>query len=135
MKTVRKIKPMGRRIVTTKMLFGDKLRNGLFRPSNNGSIDIIQQVIAVGPHVREINVGDYVCINPKNYIKVKHTLQEELTDKPEMEINVNYPTVELEDGTYLLLWEDDVDYVIEEFGDDIEPETKIMVDGPQIIIP
>lgn len=125
---------MGRRIVTTKMLFGARqTKGGIFKPDEQ-QIDTIQQVIAVGPHVREINVGDYVCINPKNYIKVKHTLQEELS-KPEMEVSINFPTIELEDGTYLLLWEDDVDYVIEEFGDDIEPETKIIVDGPQIIIP
>ena len=135
MKTVRKIRPMGRRIITTKTRFDTKLKNGLFRSTGENIIDVIQQVIAVGSHVREINVGDYVCINPKNYIKVKHTLQEELTDKPEMEIKVNYPTVELEDGTYLLLWEDDVDYVIEEFGDEIEPETKVLVDSPKIIIP
>ena len=116
------------------MLFGVReTKGGIFKPNEN-DIDIIQQVIAVGPHVREINVGDYVCINPKNYIKVTHTLQEEL-NKKEMEVNVNFPTVELEDGKYLLLWEDDVDYVIEEFGDDIEPPSNLVLDTPSIILP
>ena len=116
------------------MLFGVReTKGGLFKPNEN-DIDIIQQVIAVGPHVREINVGDYVCINPKNYIKVKHTLQEELS-KPEMEVNINFPTIELEDGRYLLLWEDDIDYVIEEFGDDIEPPSNLVLDTPSIIYP
>jgi len=98
-----------------------------------GLVKDIQKVIAVGPHVRDINVGDYVCINPKNYVKVKHNLSDDLNGKNEMEVKINFPVVDLEDGRYLLLWEDDIDYVIEEFGDEVKPEKKLIYEPPIIL--
>lgn len=99
-----------------------------------GIVKEIQKVIAVGPHVRDIQPGDYVKINPKNYIKVKHNLRDDLNNENEMEVKINFPVVDLEDGRYLFLWEDDVDFVIEEFGDDIIDETAEANDGQHKLI-
>lgn len=99
-----------------------------------GVVKDIQKVIAVGPHVREIQPGDYVKINPKNYIKVKHNLKDDLTNENEMEVKINFPVVDLEDGRYLFLWEDDVDFVIEEFGDEKEEQKKLLYEPPTIIL-
>lgn len=125
---------MNRRIVTTMEKYtddNDKLLVDI--KEAEGLVKDIQKVIAVGPHVRDINVGDYVCINPKNYIKVKHNLSDDLNGKNEMEVKINFPVVDLEDGRYLLLWEDDIDYVIEEFGDEIKPEKKLIYEPPIIL--
>ena len=96
-----------------------------------GVVKDIQKVIAVGPHVRDIKVGDYVRINPERYIKVKHNLRDDLTNDNEMEVKINFPVVDLEDGRYLLLWETDVDFVIEEFGE--EQKQKLLYQPPTII--
>ena len=96
-----------------------------------GVVKDIQKVIAVGPHVRDIKVGDYVRINPERYIKVKHNLRDDLVNDNEMEVKINFPVVDLEDGRYLLLWETDVDFVIEEFGE--EQKQKLLYQPPTII--
>lgn len=134
-KTIRKIKPMTRHIVTTMdrlEVDDDKLIVDI--KESLGVVKDIQKVIAVGPHVREIQPGDYVKINPKNYIKVKHSLKEDLTNENEMEVKINFPVVDLEDGRYLFLWEDDVDFVIEEFGDEKEEQKKLLYEPPTIIL-
>lgn len=125
---------MTRHIVTTMEKYADDKDKLLVNVKEaEGLVKDIQKVIAVGPHVRDINVGDYVSINPKNYIKVKHNLSDDLNGKNEMEIKVDFPVVDLEDGRYLLLWEDDIDYVIEEFGDEVKPEKKLIYEPPIIL--
>lgn len=127
----RKIKPTTNHIVTTMDKYEeDDSKLVLDVKELAGSVKDIQRVVAIGPLVRDIKVGDYVRICPDRYIKVKHTLAEELNEK-EMQISVNFPIVDLEDGRYLFLYESDVDYVIEEFA----PETteKILYTPPTII--
>lgn len=127
----RKIKPTTNHIVTTMDKYEeDEGKLVLDVKELAGVVKDIQKVVAVGPLVRDIKVGDYVRICPDRYIKVKHTLAEELNEK-EMQVSINFPIVDLEDGRYLFLYESDVDYVIEEFA----PETteKILYTPPTII--
>lgn len=125
---------MNRHIVTTADKYDDGAEKLILNIKEaEGLVKDIQKVIAVGPHVRDINVGDYVCINPKAYIKVKHNLSDDLNGKSEMEVKVNFPVVDMEDGRFLLLWEDDVDYIIEEFGEEIKLEKKLIYEPPIIL--
>lgn len=84
-----------------------------------------QRVVAVGPMVRDINVGDLVMINPTRYTKVKH---EEGSLKngvigDNMVIAYNFPTVEIDGEQYLKLSDQDIDFIIEEF-EEIKEEPK-----------
>lgn len=127
----RKIRPTTNHIVTTMDKYEeDDSKLVLDVKELAGVVKDIQKVVAIGPLVRDIKVGDYVRICPDRYIKVKHTLAEELNEK-EMQVSINFPIVDLEDGRYLFLYESDVDYVIEEFA----PETteKILYVPPTII--
>ena len=127
----RKIRPTTNHIVTTMDRYEeDDSKLVLDVKELAGTVKDTQRVVAIGPLVRDIKVGDYVRICPDRYIKVKHTLAEELNEK-EMEIKINFPIVDLEDGRYLFLYESDVDYIIEEFA----PETteKILYTPPTII--
>lgn len=127
----RKIRPTTNHIVTTMDKYEeDDSKLVLDVKELAGTVKDTQRVVAVGPLVRDIKVGDYVRICPDRYIKVKHTLAEELNEK-EMQVSINFPIVDLEDGRYLFLYESDVDYVIEEFA----PETteKILYTPPTII--
>lgn len=127
----RKIRPTVNHIVTTMDRYEEDDSKLLIDAKElAGVVKEIQKVIAVGPLVRDIKVGDYVRICPDRYIKVKHTLAEELDDK-EMQISINFPVVDLEDGRYLFLYESDVDYVIEEFAP--EKPQKLLYEPPTII--
>ena len=127
----RKIRPTTNHIVTTMDKYEeDDSKLVLDVKELAGVVKDIQKVVAVGPLVRDVKVGDYVRICPDRYIKVKHSLAEELNEK-EMQVSINFPIVDLEDGRYLFLYESDVDYVIEEFA----PETteKVLYTPPTII--
>lgn len=127
----RKIRPTTNHIVTTMDKYEeDDSKLVLDVKELAGTVKDTQKVVAIGPLVRDIKVGDYVRICPDRYIKVKHSLAEELNEK-EMQVSINFPIVDLEDGRYLFLYESDVDYVIEEFA----PETteKVLYTPPTII--
>ena len=127
----RKIRPTPNHIVTTMDKYEeDDSKLVLDVKELAGTVKDTQKVVAIGPLVRDIKVGDYVRICPDRYIKVKHSLAEELNEK-EMQVSINFPIVDLEDGRYLFLYESDVDYVIEEFA----PETteKVLYTPPTII--
>lgn len=127
----RKIKPTVNHIVTTMDRYEDDDKKLIVDIKEIlGVVKDIQKVVAVGPLVRDIKVGDYVRICPDRYIKVKHSLAEELNDK-EMQVSINFPIVDLEDGRYLFLYESDVDYVIEEFAP--EKTEKLLYQAPTII--
>lgn len=127
----RKIKPTTNHIVTTMDKYEeDDSKLVLDVKELAGVVKDIQKVVAVGPLVRDVKVGDYVRICPDRYIKVKHTLAEELNEK-EMQVSINFPIVDLEDGRYLFLYESDVDYVIEEFAP--EKTEKLLYEAPTII--
>ena len=127
----RKIRPTTNHIVTTMDKYEeDDSKLVLDVKELAGTVKDTQRVVAIGPLVRDIKVGDYVRICPDRYIKVKHSLAEELNEK-EMQVSINFPIVDLEDGRYLFLYESDVDYVIEEFAS--ETTEKVLYTPPTII--
>lgn len=127
----RKIRPTVNHIVTTMDRYEyDDEKPIVDIKESLGVVKDIQKVVAIGPLVRDIKIDDYVRICPDRYIKVKHSLAEELNDK-EMQVSINFPIVDLEDGRYLFLYESDVDYVIEEFAP--EKTEKLLYEAPTII--
>lgn len=106
---IKKIRPMFTALVTTKDEYG------------KGDIEIgikpYQRIIAVGDSVRNIKVGDVVCINPIRYAKMKHkegSLKDGIIgDNPVVEYNI--PTVEIDGMDYLLIDNADIRYVIEDY--------------------
>ena len=130
----RKIKPMTNHIVTTMDRF-ESNENKLILDIKEaeGVVKDIQQVLAIGPLVRDVKVGDYVRINPDRYIRVKHNLRDDLNNENEMEVKINFPVVDLESGRFLFLTEGDVDYVIEEFAEEKDEEKSVLYTPPTII--
>lgn len=107
-----------------------------------GSINLIQQVLAVGPHVTSrkvgqdekgnpifeqvIKEGDLVMIDPTRFGDTKYD-KDSLQDK----ININYevvydfPTVEINGQKCLKLAERDIDYVITDWEDEEHQESTV----------
>lgn len=118
------IKPLFNRIVTTMNKHEEDTitANGITIP-NKGAIMEYQTVVAVGSSVRDIKVGDLVYINPTRYAKMKHkqgSLKDGVMgDNPV--IGYEFTTVMLGDKPHLLLYDSDVDFIIEESHDEPNP--------------
>ena len=129
-----KIKPMFNHIlVTMEKETEDKMRGGLIDVTKReGSIKDLQTVVAVGTTVSSLKPGDVVHINPNRYIRTKHSLKDDLDSGTEMQVNVNFPVVDLGGVDYLFLFDSDIDYVVEEWSADSEselytPDNKIII--------
>lgn len=117
---VKKIKPLYTRIVTTMDMYTDdqaKGPGGIIDASKlKQGIKEYQTVISVGTSVRNLKVGDIVCIDPSRYAVRKYaenSLKKDLlTDQV---VSYNFNVVNINDKDCLLLDESDIEFVIEDF--------------------
>ena len=131
---IKSIKPMFDSLITTMNKYEeDGFENGVI-VKQAGSLKEYQKVIAVGPAVRNIEVGDMVMINPTRYAKMKHqkgSLKDGvITDNPV--IGYEFKTVTINDEECLYLQSQDIMYSFE--GEEVEdkkdniilPDNKII---------
>jgi co-chaperonin GroES (HSP10) len=101
-----------------------------------GTLKEYQTVIAVGNSVRNVKVGDLVCINPERYAVKKHeagSLKDGvITDNPVIKYNFNI--MELEGVPHLLLDENDVSFIITDYEEVKEQKSDLYVPKTQIIM-
>ena len=130
---------MFNRIVTTmrKYAVDDVDNMKIIDPTKlAGSLKEYQEVIAVGTTVKGINVGDLVCINPKRY-EVKRYNEGSLNDgvlQENKSLGYRFNTIVIDDRDCLLLFDSDIDYIVNEYEDVEEPEQRIIVPGKNIIV-
>lgn len=135
---IKKIKPMFTALVTTMNKYKeDTIVGGLINPSKGkGSLMEYQTVLSVGSSVKDIKVGDLVCINPSRFAIKKHkegSLKDGvITDNPV--ITYNFDVVEMDGQQCLLLQDRDIDFIIEEYeeitnksSNIIQPEEKKII--------
>jgi hypothetical protein len=134
--TIKKVKPMFNGLITTMNRYGsDQKVKGttLIDSSKANSVKEYQTVVAVGPMVRGIEVGDIVFINPKRYAVMQHkagSLQDGvIKDNPV--IGYNFDIVEIDGVEHLYLQDSDIKFVaeIEEF----DPEPSVYIPEKTII--
>lgn len=137
---VKKIKPLFTSVVTTMDRYTEDvtLESGLIDTTKQqGGIKEYQTVVAVGGSVRDIKVGDLVCINPIRYAVKKHqegSLKDGvITDNPV--IRFDFPTIEMNGKQYLYLQDRDIDFIIEEFDEvsELSPQPLILPEDKKII--
>ena len=137
---VKKIKPMFNALVTTMDKYEQDImtKGGLIdTEKQKGTIKEYQKVIAVGDSVRNVKVGDLVCINPIRYARKKHqdgSLKDGIiTDNPVVEYNFN--VIELDNVPRLLLQDCDISFIIEDFEDIPDPKpSKLYKPKNKIIV-
>ena len=117
---IKSIKPMFDSLVTTMNKYEDDgFKNGVI-VKQAGSLKEYQTVLAVGPAVRNIEVGDKVMINPSRYAKMKHnegSLKNGIVaDNPI--IGYEFRTVTINDEECLYLQSQDIMYRFE--GEEVE---------------
>lgn len=130
------IKPMFNQVLTTAEQYKDDELNGTLIDINKtkGTVKEYQKVIAVGPSVKNVQVGDLVMINPIRYSERKHqegSMKDGVvTDNPVTRYNL--PVIVLEDVPYLLLFDNDISFIVSDYE---EVEEKVGEKGPSIIVP
>lgn len=138
MRKLIKIKPMFNRIITTMDLYEeDQTVNGVIDTrKTQGSLKEYQTVISIGSTVKDIKVGDVVAINPTRYAVMKHenkSLKNGIIGD-NMVKGYKFNTITINDKEHLMLYDQDVDFVIEEY-EDVEDVTPLLqVDKPKIIV-
>ena len=134
MRKLIKVKPMFNRIITSMETYEEDQYNGnlLDTTKQKGSLKEYQTVLAVGTTVRDIKVGDLVCIDPTRYMVTKHrdrSLQSNIMGD-DMAIGYKFNTIKLGDEECLMLFDQDVSFIIEEY-EDIEDQAAPIIRQPE----
>lgn len=129
---INSIKPLFNKIVTTCDVYEKGKTNGGIIVKTEGTIKEYQRVEAVGSTVRDVKVGDLILINPKRYLVPQHkdkkdSIRNVIGD--ELTMGVNFPMVEYGGKRHLLIYDQDIDYIID--GEEVEEEQKT----PSLILP
>lgn len=135
---IKKIKPLFTSIVTTMDKYEEDAKIGslIDTSKREGSIKEYQTVLAIGPSVRDIKVGDLVSINPTRFARKKHqegTLKDNIiTDNPI--VSYEFDIIELDKKPCLLLQDRDIDFVVEEWEESPPPSSLVLPEEKKIII-
>lgn len=103
-----------------------------------GGLKEYQTVLAIGSSVRDIKVGDLVCVNPARFAVKQHqagTLKDGVvTDNPV--VKYNFDVIEMDGKQCLLLQDRDIDFIIEEYEKvpDPTPSTLIKPEEKKLIV-
>lgn len=139
MLNIKKIKPMFNQVICTMDKYTDediKMGSIIDIHKVNNPIKEYQKVIAVGPMVKNISLGDMVMINPKRYQKLKHK-ENSLKDgiiSDNVVVEYNFNVIELDHVKYLLLQDNDIDFVIEEYEEEESPQSDIIIPNKDIMV-
>lgn len=123
-------------VTTMDMYTEDELKIGGIIDSSKIQMSIkeYQTVIAIGNTVKDIKIGDLVKINPERY-KVRKYKEDSIKN----DINTYNPveqyqfkTVTIDNKQCLLLYDSDIQYIVEEFEKE-EPQSDIIVPNNDII--
>lgn len=133
---ITKIKPMFTNLLVTKEVFDKDMCEGGVIIANKGDMKLYQTVLAIGPAIRDIKVGDKVMLRLDDYAVKKYSknsLQNDMDNNPIITWNLPFETIEDDKGNSiecLYIKDRDVKFVFEgEERDDtlILPEKKKFV--------
>lgn len=136
---IKNVKPMANRVITTMNKYDIDVKNGQLIDVTKlkGTVKDFQTVVAVGPMVHNINVGDTVLINPSAYGKPKQVRDQgngsvaQMSEGYHVEMEYNFPTIVLNGVDHLFITDRDIDCVCEiEECDDPSP----IIEAPAIQI-
>lgn len=137
---INKIRPMFTAIITTMDKYEHDVMTagGLIDTTKRvGGLKEYQTILEVGPSVRDLKVGDLVCVNPTRFAVKKHqagSLKDGIIMDNPVE-TYNFDVVIIGGKQCLMLQDRDIDFVIEEYEEvpdpvpfaQIETEKKIII--------
>ena len=140
MKKLIRVKPIFNRIITTMDTYEEEQYNGvvLYTTKQKGSLKEYQKVLSIGTSVRDIKEGDIVCIDPTRYMVTKHrdkSLQGSIIGD-DVAIGYKFNTIKLNDKECLVLFDQDISFIVEESEDVKDPTGPLIIqpEKPKLII-
>lgn len=133
--TIKKIKPLFNGLITTMDKYPKIVTTGtVIDPTKSGAVKEYQKVVAIGPMVRGIEVGDTVFINPSRYAVMKHkkgTLEDGII-KDNPVVGYNFDIVNIDGVDHLFLQDNDIKYVAE--VEEFDENPTIVTDSNKLIL-
>ena len=136
---VKKIKPLFTSLITTMDKYEqDKITEGglIDTSKQQGTLKEYQTVLAVGDSVRNIKVGDLVCVNPARFAVRKHekgSMRDGvITDNPV--VGYNFDIVEMDGKNCLLLQDRDIEFIIEDFEEVPDPIPSPLIQSDNTLV-
>lgn len=113
------IRPRANEIVTTAELVSiEEVKSKVINKTEQTlSFDEYQTVLAVGSVVRDIKVGDVICINPNRFAikqQQKSRVKAAIDGYEEVVVGYKLPIIETGIGNVLLITDSDVKYIVED---------------------
>lgn len=138
--TIKKVKPLFNMIITTCNKYDNNQKiagTDLIDTAKADMVKEYQTVVAVGPTVRGIEVGDTVFINPKRYAIKKHqegSLKDGIITDNAV-IGYNFELLEIDGETCMVLYDNDIKFVaeVEEFEENPSVITESTTRPPIIL--
>lgn len=134
---IKKITPMFNKLVTTANRVKQNTNEIIIDITKiNQVIDDFQTVVSIGSSVRDIKVGDLVCINPDRYAVRKYqekSTSAEVQGYENTIIGYDIPRITLDDVEHLMITDSDVIYIVDEY-EKIKKST-IIDTSKKLIIP
>ena len=114
---IKEIKPLFTRLVTTMDMYIEDecaTTGGIIDPTKlKKGIKEYQKVLAIGTSVRNVQVGDLVCINPDRYAVRKfseNSIKKDILENGIVRYNFNVVNIDGQDC--LMLDESDIEFII-----------------------
>lgn len=134
---IKTIKPLFTSIVTTGEKYKEDMKDNGIIIANKGDLKLYQKVLAIGSSVRDIQVGDTVMIDPKNYAVMKYdpnSIKNDMDMNKVIKWNLPWIVIDDEQGNpqdCLLLNDRDIKFVFE--GEETN-DSIIIPDKPNLIL-
>lgn len=138
MKVLKKIRPLWNTVITTMDVYEeDSYINGVLDVTKaKGSLKEYQTVIAVGDLVKNIKVGDFVCIDPTRYMIPVHkdkSLRNNIIGD-DVTAGYRFNTIRIDNKECLKLFDQDIMFIIEE-SEDVDTGPAIVApERPKIVV-
>lgn len=100
-----------------------------------GAIKEYQTVIAIGDSVRNVAVGELVCVDPKRFGVKKHkkgSLQDGVIED-NVVLGYEFDTIIINNKEHLLLQDRDISYVVEEYEESNKTEASVLTNSKLIL--
>lgn len=133
---ITEIKPTYNHLLVTGDTFEKDMIQGGVIVAKKGDLKLWQKVVAIGPSVRDIKVGDMVMIIPDHFAVKKYnknSVQNDLDNNPILTYNFPFETIDDEKGDlhdFLYIADNDIRYVFEGY----EKDEALIVPGKKMLI-
>ena len=133
---ITEIKPTYNHLLVTGDTFDKDMIQGGVIVAKKGDLKLWQKVVAIGPSVRDVKVGDMVMIIPDHFAVKKYnknSVQNDLDNNPILTYNFPFETIDDKKGDpheYLYISDQDIRYVFKGY----EKDEALIVPGKKMLI-